>query len=99
MSVHVTNDLDERMLVVGAVRYYHGRHTIGVHGFVDWLKGVWPELSEATQFCIKRDTREWIESVERVGIDKFPFGELDIAPWRDVLELGGGDVWKEGGDD
>lgn len=53
-------DLDERMIVIGAFRYYLGRMTISVWGFTQWLIKNWSRLDEGTRHIILREIDEAI---------------------------------------
>lgn len=51
-------DIDSRMIIVGAFRYYLGRMTISVSSFTNWLVQRWHNLDEGTQFIIAREIEE-----------------------------------------
>lgn len=51
-------DIDSRMIIVGAFRYYLGRMTISVSSFTDWLVHRWHNLDEGTRKIIAREIEE-----------------------------------------
>ena len=82
--LEVRGDLNERMLVVGAVRYYMGRHTIAVHGFCDWLRGVWDGLDDVTRIVVYRDAARWLGQLP--DQEDIYGGVDDAAPFRAIVD-------------
>ena len=56
---------DERMIVIGAFRYYLGRATISVWGFTRWLVDHWAKLDEGTRMIILREIDDAIKDDDR----------------------------------
>ena len=92
------NDDQELTLWVGATRYYTGRMTYAVSGFVDLLVQEWPKLPEHARAIIARDLDEEFARddfvrarLEAEGCEKtypFPLGhDCDRAQWERVRRL------------
>lgn len=52
------DDMDSRMIIVGAFRYYLGRMTISVSSFTGWLVNRWHNIDEGTRRIIAREIEE-----------------------------------------
>ena len=76
------NGLEWKMTIVGASRYYMGRHTIAVSGFCDGLIKLIPDMSEDITYILERDIRSYLE--EHPDGDVFACVD-DAEPWRKVL--------------
>lgn len=70
------------MMVICAVRYYMGRHTIAAHAVADGIAKLFPQLAESTRGVLERDLRRWL--------DENPTCEFgcvdDREPWARLLE-------------
>lgn len=84
-------DIDSRLIIVGAFRYYLGRMTISVSSFTDWLVQRWHNLDEGTQFIIAREIEEAFrdDDEQRTKGDQFfRLGwNCDRAAWARVRAL------------
>ena len=96
-EVGLTSDLtqmlgfDDVILWHGAFNYYCGRSTMAVDSFIDDLVKNWPNLSEKTQFLIKRDLeRDFIQDDEdrRIKSRHNRLGhDCDRKNWEKVRRL------------
>ena len=84
---------DDVILWHGAFNYYCGRSTMAVDSFIDDLVKNWPNLSEKTQFLIKRDLeRDFIQDDEdrRIKSRHNRLGhDCDRKNWEKVRALWG----------
>ena len=87
--------LDERMIVIGAFRYYLGRMTISVWAFGRWLEANWHKFDEGTRTIIARELEEafrWDDEERKEEERSTPFGlrlghDCDRATWSRVRAL------------
>lgn len=80
----ITESMTDQLMVMAAFRYCLGRMTYIVGVCNEWLRDIWPNLSEATQTVIFRD---FIESYldDRLG------SAYDAKSWVDTFTL----VWGQ----
>ena len=70
----------DNLMVIAAFRYCLGRASYIVGDCVDWLRQIWPELSDRDRRLIKKEIIEAL-SLGRAG------HERDRYEWLKVMEL------------
>jgi hypothetical protein len=80
-----------QLMAVAAVRYCLGRSSYIVGDCADWLIEVWPELTEGTRACIRRDIEQAYQRDDEARSRKdehLPLGmDIDRVQWNRVRML------------
>lgn len=69
-------------VIIGAVRYYMGRHTIAADHLADDLASMVDTLPDKTRYVLKRDIEDWLKdhpTCEFGGVD-------DRKPWKNLYD-------------
>ena len=73
-------DQDTGFMVLAALRYCHGRMTYAPSLMVEWVKKYWRYMNDNTQELIRKEHREYMQSVFSKGM------ECDRLTWESFAE-------------